>query len=115
MTAAAATMSLNFDDAYFKSTSQYLVSELTAGYVLDWSALDYINEAGAGNVYANGSYFLITAAGTVYNVEEMKVEFVLTVLDKEGQEFTYRVPEEALADFYVNRSRQPYGKGPGRR
>lgn len=115
-TISAPTMDLDFSDVYIKGGNQYEVSELTAGYVLEWSAVDTINEASIEDViFRGGNYYLITAAGTVYNVEEMAVEFVLTVMAVDGQEFTFRIADENLYELRVNRSRQPYGKGPKNR
>lgn len=116
MTASAPTMDLDFADVYFKSSSSYEVAELTAGYVLDWSALDTINEASIEDVnFRGGNYYLITAVGTTYNVEEMEVEFNLTAMAVDGQEYTFRIADENLYELRVNRSRQPYGKGPKNR
>lgn len=115
MTATATAISLDFSDAYFKSSSSYLVSELTAGYVLEWSGVDDINEAAKERVhFFGGSYYLITAVGTSYDVEEMETSFSITVMNGDGQEFTFTIAANAVVDMRVNRSRQPYGKGPGR-
>lgn len=113
MTAAAPTMELNFADVYFKSSETFEVSDLTAGYVLEWSGVDTINEASIEDVnFRGGSYYLITAVGTTYNVQEMESEFTLTVMAVDGQEFTFRIAEENLPELRVHRSRQRYGNGP---
>lgn len=106
------TVSLDFSDVYIKGGSQYRVGDLTAGYVVDWDAIDVFGDFSKNPVYLTGSYFLITAVSTVYNIEEMEVEFRVSVMNADGQETTYVMSLNAVEDMNVNRSRQMYGNGP---
>lgn len=113
MASTAANVNLDFSDVYFKRSSTYEVSELTAGYVLEWDGVDMLSEAAKEDVhYFGNTYYLITAVGTSYNVDEMETEFAITVMNSDGQEFTFRIAPENVQELRLNRSRQAYGNGP---
>jgi hypothetical protein len=113
MTATTANISLDFADVYFKAISTYAVNELTAGYVLEWDGVSTINDFAKEDVdFFGGNYYLITAVGTSYNLDEMETEFSITVMNYQGQEYTFKLTETNAEEIRINRSRQTYGNGP---
>lgn len=116
MTENATTVtSLDFSDVYIKWNGCYDLSALTAGYVLEYDAVDTLSEASINPEDFTGwsSYYLIVESGTYFDLFEDATFHKIVVMDADGRINTITLPDNAATqDIRVNRSRQTYGKGP---